>query len=569
MTGPSQVSNAIAAHLFGIPEFSQLAALCPEAEWDEAVVGEIIDAAGALADGVLAPFNRQADHEGCSLDQGRVRLSSLHESAWTAFVDGGWVGVDAASEHGGMGLPMSVHSACEELFNRASPAFGMLVTPMRCAARVLEQYGSDNIKAEWLPRLAIGEWGATICISEADAGSDVLRLRTRAVRKGDTEWSISGEKMWISFGDHQLTDRIGHMVLARTVDEATDASGLSLFLVPSTIDGRRNGVFVRRIEEKLGLHGSPTCALGFEDASGELIGTINRGLPQLFAMIIGMRLSVGSQGAGVAGAAAGLAWHYAAERKQGGRPDAPPVTINQHGDVKRQLLEMAARAEVARGLVLTASLMSDLRLHETDRVRADEAALLMEWLLPITKNFCAEAAFTCASGAIQVLGGAGYTREWAAEQYLRDARVLSIYEGTSGMQALDLVLRRVLGNEGRSLQMFLDKSRADIANCQDAWAASQASAIVDALAAACAAMDRQTATEVAYPLLQLASYATTAWIAVRLADFSGSSVNDHLANLGRHWLRLAVPAAQSEAALVAAGMDLTSGFDPEAAAFVT
>ena len=549
-------ASTIVAQMLALPEFARVQALFPEAGLDEAMLLEIVGGAADIAEGVIAPFDTQADRTGCRLDQGRVTLAPGHHAAWEAFVEGGWTTIEGAPEWGGAGLPMIVHSACEELVNRASPAFGMLPTPMRCATKVIERYADPALRAEWAPRLVAGEWAATICISEAEAGSDVPRLRTMAVPQGDGTWRVTGEKIWISFGDHDLTPRIAHMVLARTPDAAPGSAGLSLFLVPSDHEGVRNTVVVRRIEEKLGLHGSPTCALGFEGAVGHLVGTPGRGLAQLFTMIIGMRLSVGSQGAGLSGAAASLAWRYAAERRQGGKTDATPVTIDRHGDVQRVLLGLAARAEVTRGLVLTASAMADLQAREVDETARTEAGQLLAWLLPITKNFAAEAASLCASDAIQVLGGAGYTREWPAERYLRDARVLAIYEGTSGMQALDLALRRVLGDEGRAYRAFLAKARADQARLGNATLGI----LLDRLEQAAASLDKAGATIVAYPFLQLASLATTGWIAARLAALSGTPTHDHLAALGRHWLVLANAQAQAEATLTAQGTGLVAAF---------
>ncbi|HKR16537.1 acyl-CoA dehydrogenase family protein [Rhizorhapis sp.] len=563
MSEPNQslAKASLAAQLVAFPEFARLAHLAPESGLDEAFLTQILDAAGSLAEGVLFPFNRAADAEGCALIDGRVQLAKSHDDAWEAFVSGGWTTIDAPSEYGGAGLPTVIHCACEELFNGASAAFGMLPTPMRCAVKVIDQYASKSIKDEWIPHLVAGNWGATICISEADAGSDVPRLKTRAEECPDGEYSITGEKMWISFGDHCLTERIGHMVLAKTVDPGTNTSGISLFLVPSAIEGVANCIHVRRIEEKLGLHGSPTCALGFDGAKGYLIGTLNRGLSQLFAMIVGMRLSVGSQGAGIANACADLAWRYAAERKQGGRLDAPAVPINRHGDVRRLLLGVASRAEMARGLVLTAALMSDLAEREEDERQRGEAASLLEWLLPITKNFCAEAAFSCASDAIQVLGGAGYTTEWPAEQYLRDARVLSIYEGTSGMQALDLVMRRVLGKDSRPFDVFVTKAKDEIGLSRDRVASSQMAELLSLLEAARSKLVKQSAAQVCYPFLRLASLSTTGWIALRLAGLQGNPLHERLAALGRHWLNIALPEAQTAAGLVALGEQLTSEFD--------
>lgn len=539
----SEAAAAIVAQIEAIPEWAQVRARHAQTDLDTATLTQIIGAAGELAHDVLAPFNRAGDAAGCRLVDGRVQLAPGHHAAWQAYREGGWTTIDAPAAHGGAGLPVTVHAACEELVNRAAPAFGMLPTPMRCATMVLARYATAAIVDEWVPRLVDGSWAATICISEPDAGSDVGRVRTMATPQDDGTWRVTGEKIWISFGDHDLAPRIGHMVLARTPGGAPGTAGLSLFLVPSNHDGKRNGVVVRRIEEKLGLHASPTCALGFEDAHARLVGTEGRGLPQLFAMIVGMRLSVGSQGAGIAGAAADMAAHYATERHQGGKPDRPAVPIASHPDVRRMLQASAARAEVARGLVLTASVLSDLQDDDPD------AAALVAWLLPITKTFCAEAASLCADQAIQVLGGAGYTREWPAEQYLRDARVLAIYEGTSGMQALDLVMRRVLGDEARPLRAFLTRARPD-AEAADGTALTT---MLDRLEQAASSLDRTSAPTVAYPFLQLAALATTAWIATRLLRHCA---DPEVVRNARHWLKLANIQSAAEADLVALGQDL-------------
>ena len=551
--------NAILFHLKSSADFRRLQDL-PGVECDEQTLIQIAQAAASVAEGILSPFNRQVEAQAPKLMDGKVHLAQIHHDAWRAFVEGGWTTLEAPREFGGAGLPQVVHAACEELFNRASPAFGMLPTPMRCAVRVLDQYGSGAIKAKWLPPLIDGSCGATICISEAEAGSDVSRLRTRAVQESDGSWKLTGEKMWISFGSHDLTGQIAHIVLARIPGAPAGSQGLSLFLVPGTIQGSANAIVVRRIEEKLGLHGSPTCQLGFEGARGWLIGEEGRGLSQLFAMITGMRLSVGSQGAGIAGAAADLAWRYAEERRQGGQAGAPPVPINHHGDVQRMLLTSAARAEMARGLVLAASLAADLQERETDALAREEAAALLAWLLPITKNFCAEAAFTCANEAIQVLGGAGYTREWPAEQYLRDARVLSIYEGTSGMQALDLTLRRTLGGEGRSINAFLRKAAAELASSTDDASRQQFASLLDMLETGAGLLDRGNAASISYPFLQLASLATTGWIALRLTTAADGPGGERLKALGRHWLRMAAPLAQAELSQIAMGNDLIKEF---------
>jgi hypothetical protein len=560
-----RAASEILVHFSNLPGLARLRKLMPDADFDESTVAGILDAAGRYASEVLEPFGRGADEKGCTLREGRVVTPTGQIEAWRGFAEGGWPTIEAPVEFGGSGLPLAVHSACEELFNRGSAAFGMLATPTRCAVRLLDRYASQPLKEEWLSKLIAGEWSGTICISEPDAGSDLARVRSTATALPDGTWSVTGEKIWISFGDHDLTPRIGHMLLARTPGAPPGTSGLSLFLVPSAIGEARNGVVTRRIEEKLGLHVSPTCALGFEEAQGWLVGELNRGLPQLFTMIIGMRISVGSQGAAIAAASSDIALGYAAERRQGGSAKEPPVAIERHGDVQRMLLEMAAKAEVSRGLVLLTSIISDLAEREDKPEANQRAGDLLGWLLPITKNFCAEAAFANASDAIQVLGGAGYTREWPAEQYLRDARVLSIYEGTTAMQALDLLLRRVLGGTGGSLTAFLAAVDLDVSRASNLKAAETLQSIVGSLQEATAFMrDQAGFPDVlqagATAFLRLASLATTGWVALRLTELRGGEVERRIAARGRHWLGLLHAFAAREIALIQSSGTLLAEF---------
>jgi alkylation response protein AidB-like acyl-CoA dehydrogenase len=558
---------AILAQLAVVPGVERLKTLLPHAEFGGALPAAIIDEAARLAEDVLAPFNTAADRAGCSLENGRVQTAPGHRAAWDGFVAGGWPSLALPEEFGGQGLPLLLQSACEELFNRGSAAFMMLPTGLRCAGRLLLAHGDEALKAEWLPCLVSGEWGATICISEPDAGSDLARIRTMATPQPDRSWRISGEKIWISFGDHDLTVRIGHILLARTPDAAPGTRGLSLFLVPNLTDGAPNGIVVRRIEEKLGMHASPTCALGFEEAQGTLIGELGRGLPQLFAMISAMRISVGSQGVGLATLAAETALTYADERRQGGSADAPPLPIAAHADVQRMLLGMAARTQVTRGLVLACSAAADLAEHEVDAGARSEAAALLRWLLPITKNFGAETGFAVASEAIQVLGGAGYTREWPVEQALRDSRVLAIYEGTSGMQALDLLHRCLWREEGVPLHAFLKAARADAAAHDETTEAGSLRAVLDRLDEASERLralrnDVRAAEAGAYHYLTLASLAATGWIALRLLGQSGATpIEQELVALGRHWLQDLPERADLESRRARAGDDRLAGFE--------
>lgn len=456
-----------------------------EARADADTMGAILGEAARFAGKHLAPLAAVADGEGCRVEAGRVRTAAGHAEAWRAYAEAGWAGLTAPEAAGGQGLPMALAAAAQELFDAADPAFGMLAINARCATRLLERHGDAETRDAWLPRLAGGAWAATICISEPQAGSDVGRVRTRAEQDGGGTWRLTGEKCWISYGDHDLTERIGHFTLARPRGAPAGTRGLSLFLAPDTLeDGSRNGVAATRLEEKLGLHGSPTCTLAFEGAAAVPIGPPGRGLPTLFAMIVSMRLGVASQGAAVAQAASAIAERYAAERSQGGPPDAPPVPITAHAEVRRLLLAMRARAEAARLIALQAAAWVDAG-DAGDAAAAARAAML----LPVAKTFGAEAAFANADAAIQVLGGAGYVREWPAERMLRDGRVFSIYEGTTAVQGLDLLLRRVLGEGGAPvLRDLLDHVAPgpDVADAVSRTAAALAEAPARAQEAAAA-----------------------------------------------------------------------------------
>jgi alkylation response protein AidB-like acyl-CoA dehydrogenase len=524
------------------------------------LVDQVLTAAESFAADVLAPLNTAMDESGCRLEGGRVRTAPGHKAAWDGLVEAAWPSLDAAPGIGGQGLPAIVALAVQSLFDRACPSFGMLPVPQRSAARLLTAHGSAEQKSTWLPRLASGEWGATICISEAEAGSDVARVRTLATPDPDGSWSITGEKSWISFGSHDLTDTIGHCLLARTADNG-EKKGLSLFLVPDRIDGRANGVVVRRIEEKLGLHGSPTCALGFEGARAEMIGVEGRGLQQMFAMIANMRLSVGAMGLGIASAACDIAFVYARERRQGGR-GPKPVPIVEHADVQRMLMSMAARVELLRGLMFALANQVELGAGDPDPVVRTVMQALSQWLLPIVKTLGGETAFDVASDAVQVLGGAGYTREWPVEQALRDARVLAVFEGTTGIQALDLVHRRLLAPDARGFDLFVAEARAVAAACNEG-VADQLGRCVDMLVDAAerlrAMSDRRDVDAGATAFLQLAMLAATSWIAARLTMVEGDDpASRHLRAVSRFALATApgrAAALRDEAVAGAARLD--------------
>jgi 3-(methylthio)propanoyl-CoA dehydrogenase len=527
-------------------------------------VSAIITEASRFSNKHLAPFSDPSDSEGAQLIGGRVRTATGHKEAWAAFVDGGWGTLDLPEDHGGQDLPLALATAVQEQLDRGCVAFGMLPVPLRAAVKLLDAHADEQIRNTWLPKLTSGEWGATICVSEPDAGSDVDRIRTFAAPSDDGNWSVTGEKVWISYGDHDLVARIGHCLLARTAG----AKGLSLFLVPSTIDdeGRvANKIKVRRLEHKLGLHASPTCALGFEGAEAILVGTEGRGLQQMFVMITSMRLSVGTQGLGIAAGCADTALHYATERRQGGAAHLDPIPIVEHADVRRQLLSMIARVEMLRGIGFATANQVDIAQHHPAEASRDEAAALSSWLLPIYKSFGGETAFDVASDAIQVLGGAGYTREWPVEQALRDARVFTVYEGTTGIQAIDLVKRRLVRDDQRGLRLFLREARCDALPCDAEYrlGAERCFDLLEDAANRLYAMDRVTDAEAgATAFLQLAILAATVWIAVRHAALQGQDpVTERLVANARYWLNEAVDRATVVHALSLKGSGRLASID--------
>ncbi|MFT3690998.1 acyl-CoA dehydrogenase family protein [Paenirhodobacter sp.] len=388
--------------------------------WDADLVREIVTQFARLAESAIAPADEAADRLGCVLDGGRVRMPGPLVAAYADFAAQGWPALTLPEEAGGQGMPGPVAGAVTEIFAGASHALQMVAGLVPAAARTIATFGTAAQKALWLPRLASGAWLATMALTEPGAGSDLSALRTRA--EGGR---ITGEKIFISGGDQDLTPRILHLVLART--GGAGVKGLSLFLIPSHDDaGNRLPVTVTRIEEKMGLHGSPTCQMLFDAAPGDLLGEEGEGLRVMFTMMNHARLDVALQGVAHATRAGRIATAYAATRRQG-----RGLTIDQHPDVRRMLDDMAALALGGRGLAQLA--LVELELGERPE--------LVDVLTPLCKFTCTEAGITAANLGVQVLGGYGYLREYRMEQVLRDARICAIYEGTNGIQAITLATR--------------------------------------------------------------------------------------------------------------------------------
>lgn len=415
--------------------------------WDDETAETVLTHAASMVDEVIAPLDPLGDIEGTKLVDGRVVMPLPFVEAYRQFAGDGWQGLAVPEEDGGQGLPHILASALSEMLSGACITYQMVLSLAHGAMRTLAASGSEAQRATWIPRLAAGEYLATMCLTEPQAGSDLGLVRTMATPQPDGSWSISGGKIFISGGDQNLTEgRIMHLVLARTPDAPSGVKGLSLFLASSLLpDGARNAISVVRLEEKMGMHASPTCQVAFDGARAEIIGAPGEGLARMFTMMNAERLDVAVQGVGLAEVALQRSLAYANERKQGrAGKEAGPDIIAKHGDVRRMLLAQMALAMGCRAMVMRTLVDLDL---------GDKPAL-MELMTPVCKAFATDSAMETADHAIQVHGGYGFLREYRVEQILRDGRITRIYEGTNGIQAATVAGRVIRLDNGRALSEF-------------------------------------------------------------------------------------------------------------------
>ncbi len=457
---------------------SKLRALAPFAEVDEALQAQVLEEAARFVAEAVAPINRSGDEIGCRFANGEVATPPGFREAYQAFVDGGWPGLSAAAEDGGQGLPAVLEAILYEWLSAANHGLTMAPGLLHGAYACLKHHGSDELKARYLSKIATGEWLATMCLTEAHAGSDLGQVRTRAVPQADGSLRVSGGKIFISGGEHDLTPNIVHLVLCRMPDAPAGPKGLSLVLVPKLLpDGARNAVHCERIEEKMGLHGSPTCTMRFDDATGWLVGEPGRGLAAMFVMMNAARLHVALQGIGLLDAAWQKAGAYAAERRQMRAPGAVvPASrgaeaadlIAEHPAIRRILDTQRAWIDGARTLAYRSALMLDVAAHDADPKTRERAQRWCSLVTPVLKAACTQQAFHGASECLQVFGGHGYVREWGIEQIVRDARVTMIYEGTNEIQAIDLLVRKVLPDGGAGMSAVLLELRDTLDASRDA-----------------------------------------------------------------------------------------------------
>jgi len=412
--------------------------------WDQDLTAEVLTHFAAFAEAEVAPLNEAGDRSGCRLENGRARLPAGFREAYRAYAEQGWPGLCLPEALGGQGLPATVMGAVMEIFAGANHALQMVCGLGAGAARTILAHGSEAQIQRYVPRIASGDWLATMCLTEPGAGSDLSTIRTRAHPDGPG-WRIDGDKIFISGGDQDLSEGILHLVLARTGDPAEGTRGLGLFLCPSQDEaGKRNSVTVSRLEDKLGLHASPTCQLQFEDAAAELVGEPGHGLQAMFTMMNHARLDVALQGLAHAARATDVARWYAAQRVQGRGQDGSPVTIDRHAEIRRMLFEQQARTLAGRALCHLALVALD----------CGENRDLVDFLTPLCKVACTETGIRAADLGIQVLGGYGYLREYGLEQVWRDARVTAIYEGTNNIQSLTLAGRLLRHQDGAAATAF-------------------------------------------------------------------------------------------------------------------
>jgi acyl-CoA dehydrogenase len=454
--------------LHDLGNLDKLAGLAPYRDISSDVVQAILEAAGSFAFGVLSPLNQSGDTEGAKLVKDGVVMPRGWQKAYRDFIEGGWTSLSSPEDYGGQNLPQLASTFVEEIWNGANLAFTLSPMLTRGAQQVIASRGSDEIKRMFLPAMVRGAWTGTMVLTEPHAGSDLAAIRTRAVRQVDGTYRLHGQKIFITYGDHDMAPNVIHLVLARVEGAPPGSKGISLFAVPKILVnhdgtlGERNDVRCVSLEHKMGIHASPTCVMAFGDndgAVGYLVGEENRGLDNMFVMMNAARFAVGLEGLGISERAYQHALAYAKERVQGtdiSGDNSDRVRIIRHPDIRRMLLSMKSRIEAMRALSCSVAVAMDFATHHPDDSTRRHNQTYVDLILPVTKGWFTENGVEIASLGIQIHGGIGFIEETGAAQYLRDARITSIYEGTTGIQALDLIGRKVARDKGRAMHSLID-----------------------------------------------------------------------------------------------------------------
>ena len=465
-TPPLRDIKLVLHHIAGIDDILTYSGY-EQVDWE--TIESALDEAGRFMSEVVAPTNRVGDTIGAQFSDGEVTTPDEYKKAWSQYVDAGWSAVTGPAEYGGHGFPETVGFAIAEMFVTANLAFSLNAMLTGSAITLLRDYGSDELRDVYLEKLITAEWTGTMVLTEPQAGSDLGAIRTSAAVNDDGSYRLNGSKIFITWGDHDLTDNIVHLVLARLPDAPPGTKGISLFLVPKyLVDGdgavaERNTVKTVSIEHKLGIHGSPTCVLSFEDATGYLIGEPNLGMRYMFAMMNQARREVGLEGFGISERAYQQALGFAQERHQGraigvSPPDTSPIV--DHPDVRRMLMTMKAYNEACRALLYAAAAAAERSHRHPDEEIRDAASGRVALLTPVAKAWCTDVGVAMTSLGIQVHGGMGFIEETGAAQHYRDSRITPIYEGTNGIQAVDLVQRKLPMSDGAIVFAYLDEIEA-------------------------------------------------------------------------------------------------------------
>jgi len=528
--------------------FDDIAKLPGGDELSDDLLNAIFEEGGKFASGVLAPLYRVGDTQGSHLKNGTVRTPDGWKDAYTQFAEGGWNAVPFDPEYGGQGLPWLVATALFDMWHASNMAFALCPMLTQAAVEAVSRYGSDDQKATYLENMISGAWTGTMQLTEPQAGSDLAQVRTKAVKDGDA-YRISGQKIFITYGDHEMTDNIIHMVLARTPDAPAGVKGISLFIVPKFMVnddgslGSRNDVRCVSLEEKMGIHASPTAVMSYgenEGAVGYLIGEEGKGLNYMFTMMNNARLSVGLEGVALAERAYQKAAEFSRDRVQGRdiageSPD--PVAIVRHPDVRRMLMTMRALAEASRALAYYAAGQLDIAGRHTDETARSESQARVDFLIPIVKGWGSEVGSEAAWNSVQVHGGMGFVEETGAAQFMRDAKIAEIYEGSNGIQAMDLIGRKLARDGGAEASRLIAEMRdldGALADAGDDLADLRA-----ALAEGVAAMEKATswlleahkgdirdAAAGAMPYLRLCGTVAGGWLMAKAAVIAKTELQE-------------------------------------------
>jgi len=546
-------------------------------DYDPDTVAAIVEEAGRFAGEVLAPLNRIGDTEGATWSADGVSAAPGFGDAYRQYVAAGWNGLTGDTEFGGMGMPRVLGSVAMELWNAANMSFALCPLLTASAVEALTHHGSDAQKPTYLEKLVTGEWTGCMDLTEPQAGSDLAAVRTRAEvdQSAKDAYRLFGQKIYITWGEHDMADNVIHLVLGRLPDAPAGVKGISLFLVPKFVldddgtPGERNDMRCVSIEHKLGIHASPTCTIAYgengDGARGYLVGEENRGLACMFTMMNAARHKMGVQALGVADRAYQAALAYARDRQQGGS------AIVEHADVKRMLLTMRSQIDVLRALCLDTASQMDIAEASADAGEREIAQARVDVLIPIVKGWGTELGVELTNTGIQIHGGMGFVEETGAAQYLRDARIAPIYEGTNGIQAIDLIGRKLLRDQGAAMQALIADLRAT------ADGANPHPGLADALDLFEQATDtllqggRDAALANAFNYMMLAGYVVGGWYAARIADVAKAALDNNSDEAdfyearqacARFYIRQILPKARGYAAMIAGGPDVVDAVDP-------